>query len=267
MLNPITKHIQQINYVVEGDGPPVILVHGIAASLYDWEYLIPELVKARYRAYALDLIGHGDSAKPEDHEHYHFESLYAHLAAWISNLHLSHPPLLIGHSLGGFLCLKYAHERPEFVQGMVLIDPFYTPRQLSPMLRALNRRPRLGEKALDMAPLWLIQAVMGWDTDTTRNLSLQTRQQIAEDYKRASPKITHMISTATDLTPALSEVTSPALVIWGDNDLTLKPRYFPALVEQLPNASAFPISGCGHQPHLGKPDLVNSLVLDFLREI
>ena len=47
------------NYVKEGDGPPVILIHGLAASLHDWDDLIPELAANGYSAYAPDLLGHG----------------------------------------------------------------------------------------------------------------------------------------------------------------------------------------------------------------
>ena len=47
------------NYVSQGAGAPVIMVHGLAASLHDWDFLLPELAKAGYAGYALDLLGHG----------------------------------------------------------------------------------------------------------------------------------------------------------------------------------------------------------------
>jgi pimeloyl-ACP methyl ester carboxylesterase len=59
----------------------------------------------------------------------------------------------------------------------------------------------------------------------------------------------------------------PALVIWGDQDLTLKPASFPRLVQSLPDAAGFPIAGSGHQPHIGKPEEVNRAVLDFFARI
>jgi pimeloyl-ACP methyl ester carboxylesterase len=136
-----------INYVCQGDGPPVILVHGIAASLSDWEFLSPELSSAGYCSYALDLLGHGESPKPDHDEHYHFLSLYQHLYDWIEGLQLKAPPVLIGHSLGGFLCLNYALERPMSLQGLVLINPFYSRQQLSPALRPAlvnQKHPGLG---------------------------------------------------------------------------------------------------------------------------
>jgi pimeloyl-ACP methyl ester carboxylesterase len=257
--------MHQINYVCQGEGPPIILVHGIAASLSDWEFLAPELISAGYCAYALDLLGHGESSKPDHDEHYHYVSLYQHLSDWIQGLQLKAPPVLVGHSLGGFLCLNYALERPKDLQGLVLINPFYSRQQLSPALRLVNRRPAIGERALKLAPLWLIKSILGWDTQAT-NFSQRTRRQIAQDHKRASPKITHIIKTVPDLSARLGKINPPALVIWGERDRTLHPASFPALVACIPAAQGRRIEASGHQPHLEKPALVNRLILDFLSE-
>ena len=54
----------KINYVQAGEGAPVIMLHGLAASLHDWDALLPALARAGYAGYALDILGHGDSAKP-----------------------------------------------------------------------------------------------------------------------------------------------------------------------------------------------------------
>ena len=59
-----------IYYEKQGDGPPAILIHGMGASLRQWDYLMPQLAAAGFSAYALDLPGHGDSLKPEAAEHY-----------------------------------------------------------------------------------------------------------------------------------------------------------------------------------------------------
>jgi pimeloyl-ACP methyl ester carboxylesterase len=104
----MTNDNQTINYVSYGEGPAVVLIHGLAASLQDWDEVIPGLVSKGYRAIALDLPGHGESAKPEDLEHYHVEALVESLRDWIEGLNLDRPPLLIGHSLGGYLSLAYA---------------------------------------------------------------------------------------------------------------------------------------------------------------
>src|SRR3972149_9427070 len=118
------NELVSLHYVVHGDGPPVVLLHGIAASLYDWKYLLPQLTQAGFQGYAPDLWGHGQSTKPDTPEVYDFNAIYTHMLSWIDDLNFNQPLFLIGHSLGGLLSLKYVFNRPENVQGMVLINPF-----------------------------------------------------------------------------------------------------------------------------------------------
>ena len=67
------------NFIVKGEGPPVVLIHGLAASLHDWDCLAPELAEAGYQAFALDLLGHGDTIKPTKASDYHIKVVYRHL--------------------------------------------------------------------------------------------------------------------------------------------------------------------------------------------
>lgn len=267
MVNNTHKEALPLNYVVEGEGQPVVLVHGLAASLYDWQFLMPVLANNGYRAYALDLLGHGNSPKPDDIAAYHFDSLSAHFSHWLENLELAQPAVLIGHSLGGFLSLHHAANYPEGISGLILIDPFYDSQQLSPFLRAANRRPELVEKAMRIIPPWMVNKVMHWDLKPMNEYSQSVRRQIAEDYKRVSPHFIQITHSLPDLNSELDKIEHSTLVLWGDNDITLNPRSFPKLVERLPGAAGHEITDCGHQPHLARPDTFNEIVLKFLANI
>lgn len=245
----------------------MVLIHGIAASLYDWVNMMPELAAHGYHAYALDLLGHGESYKPGDPQEYHVEALFRHFTNWVAQLGLNTPLLLVGHSLGGYLSLQFALRFPARVRGLVLIDPFYDIKQLSPWLRLVRRRPHLGAKAMQAVPEWLINFILGWDPSSSADFSPLARQQIANDYKRASPHFVYITRDIPPLTPSLHQVEVPTLVIWGEHDNTLRPETFKCLAERLPRATSHPIPECGHQPHIGKPALVNQLVLDFLTRI
>lgn len=253
-----------IHSTTQGSGSPVILIHGMGASCFDWENLSPELASGGFQAHALDLPGHGHSLKPDNPAFYTSEAMYALLESWIDSQGFDQPLVVIGHSLGGYLSLRYALRHPERVRAQVLIDPFYSPQQLSPLVRLLQQRPLLGEKALRIVPEWVVHRLMGWDAATATNFSPAARQQIAADLKRCSPHIVYIPRTITNLTGELRRLDTPSLVIWGEKDLTLDPDSFPELVTNLPRSAGKAVPGCGHQPHIGKPALVNRLVLDFL---
>ena len=256
-----------LNYISEGEGLPVIMVHGMAASLFDWQHLLPELTARGYRGIAVDLPGHGESPKPDDPKAYQSSAIFDAFETWVAILRLGCPALFIGHSMGGFLALNYAQQHPTTTLGLVLIDPFYTTQQLSPIMRFFNNRPQMGLKALKAVPQWLIQTVMRLDPATTTHFTPHIRQQIAQDYKRATPYIMNISATAQDLSGHLWEIDAPTRIIWGMNDATLNPRSFPRLVDRMPHAVGYPVPGSGHQPHLSQPEIVNSIVFEFLESL
>lgn len=253
-----------IHYTIEGEGPPVILVHGMASSLHSWATVKPVLLSAGYKVYALDLLGHGDSAKPETPEQYNTYTVYTAFESWLESLQLEQPAALIGHSLGGHLSLHYSLHHPHEICAMVLIAPFYTPRQLSAPARWMNHRSSLGVKALRRVPEHVIHVAAGWDPRFGSRLPPDARLQIASDLKRASPHILHILHTVPDLTPHLRNVHIPTQVIWGEKDLTLKPALFSGLVAALPTGVGRGLPGQGHLPHMGQPAAVNCMILDFL---
>ena len=256
-----------IHYIARGQGQPVIFFHGVAASLYDWVSLLPVVVEAGYRGFAPDLPGHGESEKPEDPDAYSAQQVEQALENWMDNLKDRPPYILIGHSFGGYLSLRYALRYPERVRALVLIDPYYSRRQPSSLLRWFLPRPTLGIRVMQVTPLPLIDRALGWDPVDASRFSQEERWQVAVDYKRASPYILNYPRTIADLTPRLGQIQAPTLVIWGTHDLTLRPASFPPLVSAIPGATGYPIQGSGHQPHIGQPDLVQKRVLEFLSHL
>ena len=126
------------------------------------------------------------------------------------------------------------------------------------------RYPEFGVSGLKVIPEWLIQIALGLDVNERCRLDQQVRQQIAFDYKRASPYIYRIPASLADLTPDLCWIHIPTQIIWGKKDLTLIPESFERMISLMPLAEGYSISGCGHLPHIGNPDLVNQLILEFL---
>ena len=257
------------NYVQQGSGAPVILIHGIAASLHDWDDLIPVLAERGYAAYALDLLGHGDSPKL-DARLYQMDWVFEHFFHWMKSLQLTEPAILIGHSLGGHVALEYARRVSAWTRGLILVNPFYSPSQLPFLVRKTYGRPRLNELLLGkVSEKWfrflvdVSSAAIGHSIGALRALPERIREQTILDYKRVAPGVYHIPSAITDLTEHLHDVNTPTLVVWGDQDKTLSPASFPRLVNTLPKARG-EILRAGHVPHQSHAEQFNQLVLKFL---
>lgn len=260
------------NYVQQGSGTPVVLIHGIAASLHDWDDLVPALAGHGYASYALDLLGHGDSPKL-DSRLYQMDWVFEHFFQWMRSLRLTEPAVLIGHSLGGHVALEYARRVSAWTRGLILVDPFYSPSQLPFLVRKTYSRPRLSELLLGkVSERWfrffvdVSSAAIGHGIGALRALPERIREQTILDYKRAAPGVYHLPSAIPDMTEYLHEVNTPTLVVWGDQDKTLAPSSFTRLVNTLPRARGEMLRA-GHVPHQSHAEEFNQLVLKFLREI
>jgi pimeloyl-ACP methyl ester carboxylesterase len=261
-----------VNFVRQGTGNPVILIHGLAASLHDWDELIPELAAHGHGCYALDLLGHGESPKPVERA-YRMDWLFEHFFHWVESLELHEPAIVIGHSLGGYVALEYARRFPAATRGLVLVDPFYSSSQLPLLLRAVYRRANLSGLVARQIPEWLVRffvdlssVAMGHGVGALHSLPEKARLQTVLDYKRTAPGVYHIPNAIEDLTPHLSEIRVPALVVWGERDQTLTPASFSRLVEQLPQAQG-EVLPAWHVPHQTNAEAFNQIVMNFLKEI
>jgi pimeloyl-ACP methyl ester carboxylesterase len=258
------------NFVSEGQGAPVIMVHGVAASLHDWDSLLPELAKAGYAGYALDLLGHGESPKPESRA-YQVEWVFDHFAEWLDSLCLTSPAVLIGHSLGGYLALEYARRFPARTRGLILVNPFYSVSQLPAALRFTYRYPALSGFVARKTPRWLFRIIvdissmiMGHSSGALHALPKEIRARTALDYLRTAPGVYNIPNTGLDFSKHLSSISTPTLVVWGDRDQTLAPASFTRLVNAMPNATGRHIRA-GHVPHQSNAEWFNPIALDFLK--
>lgn len=118
-----------------------------------------------------------------------------------------------------------------------------------------------------IVPEWLIHTIMGWDPESASNFPAEARQQIAADYKRASPNFVYLTKEISDLTPFIPTIHLPVQLIWGEQDRTLNPQTFPKLAKLIPHAKCNIIPKCGHQPHIGKPAMVARLSLKFMESL
>ena len=101
-----------------GEGAPIVLVHGLASSLRIWDFVAPVLAE-RFHVIAIDQRGHGLSTKPD--ENYSFEEVGADLEAFVEQMGLDRP-VIVGHSWGGTVAVRFGTDYPEMTRGLVLVD-------------------------------------------------------------------------------------------------------------------------------------------------
>jgi pimeloyl-ACP methyl ester carboxylesterase len=256
---------EKLNFSVQGAGKAVVLVHGLASSLHEWDSLTPVLTEAGWRAYACDLLDHGDSPKEQGEECCHLPAVYASLVAWIEELGLEAPFVLVGHSLGGYLSLQLALQFPEMLRGLFLIDPLFSPEQIPGAVVRAPQMLDIGQRMLHAAPEKMVESVLNMTFEPYSPMPAAARRQKSRDLLRASRQVTRLVRGVEDLTPRLGEIRLPVWVTWGRRDRLLAPKSFPKLVGCLPNARGYPLEGCGHHPHLEKAEEVNGMIREFLK--
>lgn len=108
-----------LNYAEGPDnGPPMLLIHGFPRWWKDFQPIIPTLLEKTH-VYALDLRGHGKSGRTRGH--YSLND-YKRDAIKLLEKHIKEPTILFGHSMGGWISLMVAAERPEYVKAIIIGD-------------------------------------------------------------------------------------------------------------------------------------------------
>ena len=239
---------------VHGDGPPLVLVHGVATNRSIWRHVAPELAK-HHQVVTLDLPGFG--ASPPAGRGFALEEVADALGDELARLG---PFDLLGNSLGGAVSLVLAERRPELVRRLILESPAgMVPHRapvpavaggVTPVLVAARRRvgPPLAGSAL--ARRLLIGNIV---TDPAGTPAAEARALIGASA--GSKRVGAAIATvaAVDLRPRLARLDVPLAFLWGDRDRVFPLAILPGLRALVPDARVEIIVGAGHVPQLDRP--------------
>ena len=228
-----------MRYLVAGQGEPVVLVHGLSGSTRWWSRNVPALA-GRYRVYLVNLPGFGEVPRPG--RRFVLAEAAAWLLAWAEAVGLE-GFCLVGHSMGGYLSLKLAAQRPDCVRKLVLVDPAGVPSgktmlgHLVPLLLAARHAtpaflPVLARDALYAGPLTLWRA---------------SRDLLAEDVRGD-----------------LRRVRAPTLLVWGEKDPLIPPSVGGLMRAEIPDSRLLVVEGAGHNPMFDRPREFDRALLAFL---
>jgi pimeloyl-ACP methyl ester carboxylesterase len=263
----------RIAYEVVGQGPLIVLSHGIGDLRQSYRFLAPLLVKAGYRVANANLRGHGDSSVG-------FESISrsdvaGDLLALVG--HLGGPAVIIGQSMSGGAATIAAAQAPELVAAIVEINPFTrVPRtDLGAMLRVRRYRQALvrfgGVMAFHSLRTWLRYLDLAYPTKPADWTDYKTvlRAKLKEPG-RMSEFLKTTKTNAADAEEQIPNVQCPALIVMGgaDPDFPDPAAEGEAIVAALrPGLGTLRIlEGAGHYIQAERPNELAGLVTSFLAE-
>ena len=267
MASLVTNGVQ-LNVEIEGQGPPLVLLHGFTGSAANWR-AHAAVWSGKFRTVAVDLLGHGASDSPADPACYRVEQCVNDLAAIFDRLDLARVHLL-GYSMGGRVALHLAAAHPDRLATLVL-------ESTSPGLAGPDeRRARVSsdEALANMIERQGLEVfVEHWSRQplfaSQADLPVGVRADLRAQRLRNNPHglANSLRGIGAGVMPALWDclpgVGVPTLVIAG----ALDDRYVriaAAMAAGLPSAEVAVVPGAGHTVHLEQPEAFDRLVLQFL---
>ncbi|MET0645275.1 MAG: alpha/beta fold hydrolase [Pyrinomonadaceae bacterium] len=252
---------QKIQYLDEGRGPVVVLLHGLGGNGTNWAFNTPALAQ-KFRVIAPDQVGFGRSDKPLIN--YRIGTYVDFLDKFLSELKIERATL-VGNSMGGWVTALYALKYPSKVERLVLVDSagFAPPKEFDlNALAGLNPSTRAEMKQL--AGLVFFNPL--FKSDAAIDVLLAQRLSAGDGY--TIQRLVESIHRGEDMLDGkLAAIKQPVLIVWGREDgLTPLAREGEKFKRELPQAQFVVFDQCGHVPQVEKAAEFNAAVLKFLSQ-
>jgi pimeloyl-ACP methyl ester carboxylesterase len=271
----VTLHGRESGYLVGGEGPVLLLIHGMAGTCENWRSVIEPLAR-HHTVIAPDLPGHGLSAGgPGDYS-------LGNLASGLRDLLLvlgHERATLVGHSLGGGVAMQFSYQFPEMVERLVLVSSGGLGLEVSPVLRAA---------ALPGADLFIAataatgQKIGGLIGRGLSKVGMKPAADVAEvaraygslaepDHRKAFLATLHsVVGTEGQRVSAadrfyLAEAV-PMLIVWGARDPIIPAGHGEEAHRALPGSRLEIFDEVGHLPQVEQPGRFIAVLEDFLAE-
>jgi len=267
-------HGHYVAYRTAGEGPVVVLIHGIAGSSATWARVMPGLAERR-TVVAPDLLGHGESAKPRgDYSLGAYASGVRDLLAVLGHDRAT----FVGHSLGGGIAMQLAYQFPERCERLVLVGSGGLGREVGTLLKVLSA-PGM-EYVLPLVltrGLHDVAATVGRFVGRSGVRANSLLQEIWDAYTRltdtrAQRAFVHTIRAVID--PSGQRVSArdrlylaaevPTLIVWGARDRVIPVAHAHVAHELIPGSRLEIVDDAGHFVPLERPERFVAVLDDFL---
>jgi len=255
----------RIRYHTSGQGPSILLLHGIGANLLCWRLITPLLAR-HFKVYALDLPGFGQS-QSRALEHYGLDEQVQRLVDFMDQMQIQ-KSFVVGNSMGGNLALWLALTHPDRVLGCAVIAPA-THRKLIPF--ALHKLTWLSS-ALTVL---VTRSAMRWaHLRTVSNKDRIDRARVEETFRTYgwSQERVRSFLLATEairdsrLPHKLRKIPGKVLVLWGSEDRMVSRQVIDDLTQALASSEIHVHIGGGHHLQEDEPEWVSTKITDFFTD-
>jgi pimeloyl-ACP methyl ester carboxylesterase len=275
-MQHVTIHGHDVAYRKLGDGPAILLVHGMAGSASTWRHVAPALAQ-HATVIAPDLPGHGRSENGGgDYSLGSFASTLRDLLVALGHERVT----IVGQSLGGGVAMQFAYQYPERCDRLVLVGSGGLGQDVHLLLRALSFPG--AEYVLALAAAEPVRNAGTWLGNVFGRVGLRPQPLVEEMWRayatlgdaqtrqafvrtlRSVVDVTGQCVSATDRLYLTSVM--PTLLVWGDADHIIPVSHAYAAHEAMPGSRLEVFEGVGHFPHCEAPDRFTRVLLDFVRD-
>jgi 3-oxoadipate enol-lactonase len=251
-----------ISYLTQGQGVPIVFLHGIGGAARQFEGQLTHFGGAR-RAIAWDMPGYGDSAPLPLTT---MDGLAAALGGFIAALGLDRP-ILVGHSIGGMIVQRLVAEAPHIARALVLAQTSAAFGGRDPAWAEAFIRERLGplDEGRSMASLApaMVAAMLGDDPDPA---GVALAQDCIAHTPDGAYRDTVLAMPGFDQRDALPRIVAPTLVLAGGKDPNAPAAAMQRMADRIPGARFVVLDGVGHLAHLEQPARFNAALDEFLQD-
>ena len=260
-------------FVVEkGEGPVIVLSHGVTLSVRTWAKQLSGLSAVGFRVVAFDHRGHGESTVGDSG--HTIENLGADVRTVLEGLDLR-DVVLVGHSMGGVaaqsFCINHAEVARERVAGIVLLSSLTrsflagVPALATATTWTADHLPDAG-RMLAARDLGLAVSRLGFGRDPVASQVEATRQMIL-DTKTGTRRDAVAALAGLDLSDQIGAIDRPTLIICGTADLVTPLAESRRMARRIPHARLEVIDGGGHMLMFERATVVDGLIADFARSV
>lgn len=239
------------HYTVQGEGAPIILMHGWGCNLTTLQS-VEKVAMENHKVYNVDFPGFGESHEPS--QVWGVEE-YTQLIEQFVKAENIENPILLGHSFGGRVGILYSSRNK--VNKLILVDAAGVKPRRSLKYYFKVYTYKLGKK--------LMPLIYGKERAQQRIEAMRAKRG-SSDYNNASPMMRAILSKVVneDLKDKMPLIKAPTLLIWGENDTATPLRDAKIMERLIPNAGLVSFPGCGHYSFLDNPFQFAAVLRSFL---